>query len=63
MLGRGWEIRPPVYVRPRWSTREFATNTYHFVVWTEDEVSIASVPECPEIRQFMAARKLAVDRL
>jgi hypothetical protein len=33
------------------------------VIWNEEKVTIASVLECPEIRQFMAARRLAVDRL
>lgn len=63
MLAQGWKVEPPVYARPRWklSSNSKGKNTYHFVLWREKQVHLVSVPEGPEIRQFLADRKKAVD--
>ncbi len=65
MLAQGWQIEPPVYVRPRWRSRMRLKkeSTYHFVLWRGDRVSLVSVVGCPEVEQFLDSNKLAVDRL
>ena len=65
MLAQGWQIEPPVYVRPRWRSRlrSKQEDTYHFVLWNGDRVSLVSVLDCPEIQQFLVDNGLAIDRL
>jgi len=65
LLAQGWQIEPPVYIRPRWRyrLRKMKENTYHFVLWQGDSVNLVSVVDCPEIEGFLAANLLAVDRL
>lgn len=65
MFDEGWQIEPPVYVRPRWRSRLRLEkeNTYHFVLWRGDTVNLVSVLDCPEVEQFLAENSLAVDRL
>lgn len=65
LLTQGWQIEPPVYVRPhwRWLSRSEARKTYHFILWREDKVNLVSVLECPEIQRFLAEKGLTVDRL
>jgi hypothetical protein len=63
MLCEGWEIEPPVYVRPRWSSPNDGENTYHFVLWQGNSVSLFSVKDCPEMQDFLARAELTVDRL
>jgi hypothetical protein len=65
MLSQGWEIEPPIYVHPRWQSdltwkKESA---YHLILWNGDRVSLVTVDDCPEIRQFLAENELAADRL
>jgi hypothetical protein len=65
MLEQGWRIEPPVYVRPRWRSRLRLRNesTLHFVLWREDQVSLVSALDCPEIQQFLMEKGLPVDHL
>jgi len=65
MLTRGWQIEPPVYVRPRWQSRARSTrqNTYHFVLRNRDRFSLISVFDCPEVRGFLEQEELVVDQL
>ena len=63
MLDQGWQIEPPVYIRPRRRSRPKKENTYHFVLWRDDRVNLVSVRDCPQIQQFLADNDLAIDRL
>ena len=65
MLEQGWQIEPPVYVRPRWRSRlrSRKENTYHFVLWNGNKVNLVSVLDCPEVQQFLVDSDLATDRL
>jgi hypothetical protein len=65
MLVQGWQVEPPVYVRPRLRSRlrSKEENTYHFVLWNGDKVTLVSVLDCPEIQEFLASEQLIVDRL
>jgi hypothetical protein len=63
MLTEGWKVEPPVYARPRWNSNSKGKNTYHFVLWREKQVQLISVPEDPEIRQFLAEHRIPVDHV
>lgn len=65
MLDQGWQIEPPVYVRPRWRSRlrSKKENVYHFVLWDRGSVNLVSVLDCPEICQFLAESGLTIDHL
>lgn len=65
LLAQGWQIEPPVYVRPHWrrSSHPEERKTYHFVLWHGDRVNLVSVLECPEIQQFLVDQELIVDQL
>ena len=65
MLAQGWRLEPPVYIRPRWRSRLRAgeENIYHFVLWHGNRVNLVSVPDCPQVQQFLADNNLAVDSL
>jgi len=45
MVAQGWQIEPPVYVRPRWRSRLRLKqeNTYHFGVGTRSVWSMYSI--------------------
>ena len=65
LLARGWSIEPPVYARPHWQSPVASkeANTYHFVLWRDDQVNLVSVRESPEIQQFLTDSELAIDYL
>lgn len=65
LLAQGWQIEPPVYVRPHWRRSSYPEErkTYHFVLWQGDKVNLVSVLECPEIQQFLVDQELIVDQL
>jgi len=65
MLSQGWEIEPPIYVRPRWRPgwQREKENAYHVVLWNGDRVHLVSVRDCAEIQEFLAENGLTIDRL
>jgi hypothetical protein len=65
MLSQGWEIEPPVYVRPRWHSRSGSEkgSAYHFVLWDDHKVKLVSVRDCPEVQRFLAENGMDIDRL
>jgi hypothetical protein len=70
LLGQGWRIEQPIYIRPRWRSRVLLAHnnsekehTYHFVLRHGDRFSLVSVYDCPEVQQLLESEKLTVDRL
>ncbi|MBN1954876.1 MAG: hypothetical protein JW900_07475 [Anaerolineae bacterium] len=63
MLSQGWCIEPPVYVRPHWRPRSRHENTYHFVLWNGTRVHLVSIPDGPEVQEFLAENPLPTDKL
>ncbi len=63
MLADGWKITPPVYVRPRgWRpSKSKGQSAYHLVLERKSEVHLVSIPEGPEIRQFLADSELPIE--
>jgi hypothetical protein len=70
LLDQGWQIEPPIYVRPRWRARALRArngsekeHTYHFVLRHGDRFSLVSVYDCPEVQQLLESKMLTIDRL
>ena len=63
MLRQGWQIDPPVYVRPRWRSRSESEDTYHFILWRGNKVNLISVADSAEVHSFLEQNGLNVDRL
>lgn len=65
LLAEGWEIEPPVYLRPRWNihSRSRIEDTYHFILWDKNSLNLVSLLDCPELQQFLTDNNLAVDKL
>jgi len=65
LLDEGWQIEPPIYVRPRLRSRlrPERENTYHFVLRQGTRFSLISVFDCPEVQQLLENKQLTIDRL
>lgn len=62
-LGNGWEIEPPVFLRPTWHTRAKARETYHFVLKRQSKRWLITVPASPAAERFIAEQDLPVSAL
>jgi hypothetical protein len=64
LLGQGWQIQPPVFVRSRWWAGSMSArgDTYHFVLWSGEGIRLVSVAESPEVVQLVMDSGLSVDR-
>lgn len=65
LLAEGWQVEPPVYVRPRLKSRILSKrqDTYHFVVRLGNAFGLISVLDCPQVQQLLEEEGLGVDRL
>ena len=63
LVSQGWRVEPPVYMRPQWRSRAREENVYHFVLWWGGRFNLVSVPDSPELQQFLERNRLPVDRL
>jgi hypothetical protein len=63
MLAQGWQVAPPVYVRPRWRSRLQSETTYHFVLWNGEKITLVSVLDCPKVQRFLMDNNLSIDHL
>jgi hypothetical protein len=58
-LEQGWEIVPPVYLRPRWTNDQ--ENVYHFIVkQSKDSTKMITITDDALARNFIAAHQLKV---
>ncbi len=60
-LGEGWQIEPPVYVMS--NPIHPGQTVFRLVLWRHGRPKVASVPDGPEIRQFIAQRQLRKESL
>jgi hypothetical protein len=65
MLSEGWSIEPPVRARPHWQSTfgSKPRSAYHFILWRDSQVNLVTVPERPEIHEFLTESGLTVDAL
>lgn len=60
-LEQGWEIVPPVYLRPRWTSD--TENVYHFIIKQGDNsTKMITVNNDALAQNFIAAHQLKVVR-
>lgn len=60
-LAEGWRIDSPVYVMN--DPLQRGRLVFRTVLWRDGRPQVATVPDGPEIRQFIAERALAQQRL
>jgi len=60
-LDQGWQIEPPVYVMADPAQRSRVV--FRMVIWREGKPRVATVHDCPEVRQFLADRRLRAEAL
>lgn len=62
-LEAGWQIDPPVFIRPTWHTRTEQKETYHFVLKANDKRMLVSVPQSGAVERFVRDQHLRVNHL
>ncbi|MGH2542238.1 MAG: hypothetical protein ACRERD_27270 [Candidatus Binatia bacterium] len=62
-LQDGWDIDPPIFVRPLWHTLYRQKDAYHFILRRNEALHLLVIPACPEIDQFVRERNLPLNRL
>jgi hypothetical protein len=60
-LAEGWRIQPPVYVMTDPLQRDRVV--FRMALWCDGRPQVATIPDGPEIRQFIADRALDQQRL
>jgi hypothetical protein len=60
-LAEGWEIVPPIFVRPLWSARSSMDRAFHFVLHRGRHTRLVVVPRFNQVEQFVREHHLAVD--
>ena len=62
-LEEGWEIDPPIFVRPLWRAIHKPEDAYHFILTRSRELHLLVVPRSPGVDQFVRDRRLPLNRL
>jgi len=60
-LAEGWEIVPPIFVRPLWSARSGVDRGFHFVLHRGCDTRLVIVPRFSQVERFVQDHHLAVD--
>lgn len=62
-LDDGWNIDPPIFVRPVWYSLSDAQSAYHFILKRAGDLQLLVVPACDEVDQFVRDRRLPLNHL
>jgi|GEM_PF-6515320 hypothetical protein len=60
-LAEGWEIVPPIFVRPLWSARSGVDRAFHFVLHRGRSTRLVVVPRFSQVERFVQDHHLAID--
>jgi hypothetical protein len=60
-LDAGWQVEPPVYVRPRWGSDHAGQQMYHFILRRDTGTTMVSVADGARVRTFVQERDLQVN--
>jgi hypothetical protein len=60
-LDAGWQVEPPVYVRPRWGSEHAGAVMYHFILRRETGTTMVSVADGSRIRAFVQEHSLEIN--
>jgi hypothetical protein len=61
LIANGWEIVPPIYARPLWSSADDRTTAFNFVLKGADGTRLITVPEGRTVERFIRERQLKVN--
>ncbi len=62
-LANGWDIDPPIFVRPVWHTLHKSQDAYHFILRRANALHLLVVPRAPDVDLFVAERHLPLNHL
>lgn len=62
-LADGWEIDPPIFVRPIWHTIHRAQNAYHFILRRQTSLHLLVVPCTLDVDAFVKGKRYPVNHL
>ena len=62
-LADGWDIDPPIFVRPVWHTLHQSQDAYHFVLRRAEALHLLVVPRTPDVDLFVSQRRLPLNHL
>ncbi|GAB4207275.1 MAG: hypothetical protein OHK0022_35350 [Roseiflexaceae bacterium] len=60
LLASGWQIEPPVLVRPAWAQGRSGSVDYHFILTNDRRRSLVVLVDSAEVRLFLAQHALTV---
>lgn len=60
-LDAGWQIEPPVYLRPRWGSEHAGKHMYHFIIKRGSATTMVSVADGPRVRAFVEEQALPIN--
>jgi hypothetical protein len=61
LIADGWEIVPPIYARPLWSSTDDRTTAFNFVLRGPQGTRLITVPEGRTVERFIRERQLTVN--
>ncbi len=62
-LADGWEIDPPIFVRPVWHSLHRSQDAYHFVLRRQDALHLLVVPRAVDVDAFVKNNRYPLNHL
>lgn len=62
-LADGWEIDPPIFVRPIWHSIHRSQDAYHFILRRADALHLLVVPRALDVDTFVKDKRYPLNRL
>jgi hypothetical protein len=62
-LADGWEIDPPIFVRPVWHSLHRSQDAYHFILRRQDALHLLVVPRAPDVDLFVKNKRYPLNHL
>jgi hypothetical protein len=62
-LAEGWEIVPPIFARPLWSSADDRTTAFNFVLSGPHGTRLITVPEGRMVERFIREHQLTVNHV
>jgi len=62
-LADGWEIDPPIFVRPVWHSLHRSQDAYHFILRRQDALHLLVVPRAFDVDAFVKDKRYPLSHL
>lgn len=62
-LADGWEIDPPIFVRPVWHSLHRSQDAYHFVLRRQEALHLLVVPRAVDVDTFVKNNRYPLNHL